>query len=886
MSLAEIPPFTDSSPAVLRTAAENVEPRTMADDDREHDSHTHNEKNCRHCGLPLPPSDHAVTEEHAFCCAGCKTAFALISSEGLNEYYALRQRFADGKTQAVSPELIDASFIDLDAPRFWEHHVLRLPDGSAQVVLRLQGIHCAACVWLLERLPQIEHAIIDSRVNLPKATIQLTWRPDMMPLSAVASTIGHLGYKVVPLVNSKREREQRQVLRKQLIQIAIAGACSGNVMLLAIAIYCGQWTGMAVEHLQLLRLASTVVGLVSLLGPGAVFFRGAWAAIRARTSHMDLPIALGLGVGAVSGAWNTLTGSGELYYDSLSMLVFFLLIGRALQSWQQRSACESVDLLQQLTPAIAVRVRDGQLETIAIDDVNAGDTLEVRSGQTMPVDGTVVYGSSEVDTSLLTGESKLQTIRVGSQVIAGTLNRTCTVRVRADRVGAQTRLAKLLDSIERAGISKAPVVQWADRISGIFVTVVLCLAVVVGVSWWFYDRSVWNERVIAVLIVACPCALGLATPLSIAVALGRSARQGILIKGGDTLQRLSTTGILVLDKTGTLTTGHVTIHEWFGSTDALRYAAALESQSNHPVAQAVMRYFESHPTLLKDRDARVASDRNIRTSNTWQQVSNLTTHMGSGVSGYIDEHQVLVGNLELLNASSISMKAEIQRRYDHILKQGLSPLLVAVDGEVQAIAAVGDDIRPEARRVISQMEQRGWQVHILSGDHGDIVAKVGNRLGLKSDRCRGNVSPEGKLQAIRVFQSRGLPVMMVGDGVNDAAALAAADVGIAVRGGAEASMQAADVYLSSGSLEGILTTIDLSRRALRVIRRNSSASLIYNITSVTLAAIGWLHPLAAALLMPASSLTVVSVTLWGYSRKTTSAIESTNAQAIVEGQAA
>ncbi len=245
-------------------------------------------------------------------------------------------------------------------------------------------------------------------------------------------------------------------MRSQLVQIAIAGACSGNVMLIALGIYLGEWTGMAAEHLQLLRFACTAVGLVSLLGPGSVFFRGAWAAIRARTPHMDLPIALGLGVGAGSGVWNTLAGHGELYYDSLSMLVFLLLIGRALQAWQQRSACDAVDLFTTIDSRYARRVRDGLVETVPVEELAVGDCLEVSAGDVLPVDGVVVMGTSEIDTSLLTGESFPQVVEVGHEVTAGTLNRSRTIRIQAQRVGGETRLAGLLTAIERAGIQKTP----------------------------------------------------------------------------------------------------------------------------------------------------------------------------------------------------------------------------------------------------------------------------------------------------------------------------------------------------------------------------------------------------------------------------------------------
>jgi Cu2+-exporting ATPase len=471
----------------------------------------------------------------------------------------------------------------------------------------------------------------------------------------------------------------------------------------------------------------------------------------------------------------------------------------------------------------------------------------------MPADGVVVMGHSEIDASLLTGESLPQAVSVGSPVVAGTFNRSRTLRIRAERVGAKSRLGSLLDAIERVGLQKTPIVQWADRISGNFVRVVLVIAVVVGCTWWFLDREVWSERVIAVLIVACPCALGLATPLAIAVGLGRAARRGILIKGGDTLQRLSQPGILVLDKTGTLTAGKLSVLAWEGTAASLAVAAAVEHHASHPVAAAVRDYNNAQSSR--------------QTTSYDLDVADLETHLGCGVSARIDGREAIVGNRELMLRRGVVVSPAIDRQLLEIAARGQSPLLVAVDGAIAAVAALGDSLRPEAAQVIQRLRERGWSIHVLSGDHPHIVRQIGAALGLPAENCWGAISPEAKLDAIRRFQTSGKPVIMVGDGVNDAAALAAADVGIAIRGGAEASLQAADVYLANGSLQGIEEIMSTSTRTLRVIRRNSVASLLYNLTSVTLAAVGWLHPLAAALLMPASSLTVVSVTLWGFWRR-------------------
>ena len=835
MERAVSPPgyFEGEWPEGVAPAGESVEPVSQVPSGA-----------CLHCGLPI------VEEEFAsgFCCNGCYAAYGLIRGQGLEQYYELRRRLGQGKEGLlpISVDLLEESFVDLDAPRYWQSHVTPLPQGRVQTTMRLQGIHCAACVWLLERLPQYQAGVIDARVSLARSTIELIWDPGRVQLSHIARQLAKFGYRASPLTNSTREMEKKRQQRQELIRIGIAGACMGNVMLLAIAIYAGEWSGIAEEHRQLLRIASAVLGLVSLLGPGAIFFRGAWAAIRMRTPHMDMPVALGLGVGLLSGLWNTLWGFGELYFDSLTMLVFFLLIGRTLQSRQQQAACESVDLLQQLTPGTARRVRDGMVEAIAIETIMVGDTLEILAGQTIPVDGVVIMGETEIDRSLLTGESLPISVQKGDDVVAGTLNRSQTIRMTVEAVGEETRLGKLVEQIHRASVNKAPVVQWSDRISGIFVLVVLALAVLVGGAWWFIDRSVWVDRVIALLIVACPCALGLATPLAIAVALGRAAKRGVLIKGGDTLQRLVQPGILLLDKTGTITEGSLQVERWYGSTESLGYAAALEESSRHPIAEAIRTAWR------------------LRTQGEPPPVGeDLRQTFGSGIEGVIGQQPVMVGSGEWMRRMGVAIPEAMLAWESESLSRGLSPIWVAKNGEAIALGALADRIRPEVGGVIQRLTAKGWQVGMISGDHDEIVAGVGKALGLESAWVWGGMMPESKLAKVEALKRQGRPVVMVGDGVNDAAALAAADIGVAVRGGAEVSLQAADIFLASGTLVGIEDVMETGKKTLAVIARNARVSLGYNILAVTLASVGWLHPLLAALLMPISSLSVVAVTVLG-----------------------
>ncbi|MFN9549364.1 MAG: heavy metal translocating P-type ATPase [Pirellulaceae bacterium] len=799
---------------------------------------------CLHCRTPL-------SEEgwDGYCCGGCKAAHRWITSQGMEDYYRLRDRWDEGRWEPVDGSLAEESYAELDAPGFWKEHVEGVQGGWMEVTLRLHGLHCAACVWLLERLPQWVPGVIASRVQMSRRTIQLVFDPQATSLSQVGRQIAKAGYRVSPLGSAQEERLQRQEQRQEWMRIGIAFACSGNAMMLAAALYAGSWYGMASEHLQLMRWASCVVGLVALLVPGAVFFRGAWQAIVHRTPHMDLPVALGLGAGAISGLWNTLRGEGELYYDSLSMLVLLLLVGRMIQGRQQRAAVRAVDLLHQVMPRSTKRIRDGLVEAVAVESLQPGDTIEVDPGRTIPVDGRVVQGSSAIDTAVLTGESTPKPVVPGDGVTAGSLNLHTTVRIEALSVGEQTRMGQLVRSIEQAMRHRAPILQWADAASGWFVQIVLAWAIVVGAIWWQVDRSVWVERVVTVLIVACPCALGLATPLAVAVGMGSAARRGIWIRGSNTFQLLTEPRWLFLDKTGTLTEGQMRLQRWQGSPTWLAAAAALEGTSLHPVAMSIVQGW-------KERSG----------GETVPLATECRSHPGQGVEGVIEGRKLRVGSwrwVDPMVADRLSLVPwkELESRW---LAEGLSPVWVVSGGAVVAMGGVADALRPEACQAVARWKAQGLRVGLLSGDHPEIVRQTAKLAGIDPESTWGGATPEEKLRVIQERRSAGQRVWMVGDGVNDGAALAAADVGIAMRGGAEISLQAAGVYLASGSLDGIDQARDLAGRTMTSIRRNAIASLSYNLFSISLASLGWLHPLTAALLMPLSSITVILVTLLGH----------------------
>ncbi|HEX7019243.1 MAG TPA: heavy metal translocating P-type ATPase [Gemmatimonadaceae bacterium] len=782
---------------------------------------------CAHCGLPVPPGrvDHGAGPQ--FCCVGCDTAYAILHANGLDQYY----RFTDRREAPVRST--GRSYEEFDDPTFHALYVKPLPSGRAEVELYLEGVHCASCVWLVERVPLLAAGVVSAELEIRRSLARVVWEPASVSLSSVARTLDALGYPPHPFRGVRRDLVRRREDRAMLARIGVAGAIAGNVMLAALALYSGWVSGMEHEYVRFFRWMSLLLVTPALAYPGRVFFAGAWSALRARTLHMDVPIAVGLAAGYVQGAVNTIRDAGPVYFDGLATLVFFLLVGRYLQQRGQRAAADASELLYSLTPSSARVVgTDDEVREVPREALLAGMTIDVRPGDTLAGDGIVTRGDTQLDMSLLTGESRPARVKVGASVFAGTVNLSSPIRVQLSAAGETTRVAQIMRQVEESARRRAPVVETANRMAAWFVGMVLALAAVTCLAWYPRDPAGAVNHAIALLIVTCPCALALSTPLAVSMAIGRAARAGIFIKGGDALERLARPGVVFLDKTGTLTQGRTALLTWYGADWVKPLVLALESDSSHPVARA---FSAAWPTVKAPR------------ASASEYVA------GGGIVGAVNGHDVVVGSPRFVAARTPGAAASA---WEARIPPEVTPVLVVVDGAVVAAAGIGDPLRADARAAIEALRARGWRTYILSGDAPSVVEAVGGALGFVPDDCVGGVSPEEKLSTIERAR-RETSVVMVGDGINDAAAMAAASVGIGVHGGAEACLATADIYLTRAGLRPLVDLVTGADRTLRVIRRNLAFSLAYNLVGASLAMAGVLTPLIAAILMPASSLTVV-----------------------------
>jgi len=748
---------------------------------------------CDHCGLPVPAGLVDPEAERQFCCGGCRVAFDVIQGAGLDRYYRIRERVDEPGRPATSS---GRRYQEFDDPSFLELYGRQTPEGLATVDLYLEGVHCAACVWLVERTPIVIPGVSDCRLDIGRSQATVVWNPETTSLSQVARFLDSIGYPCYPFRGVTSREIERRADRAFLIRIAVAGAVAGNIMLLAFALYGGAFHGMETEYEQLFRWVSMVLSLPSVLWCAAVFYRGAWGSLRTRTLHMDVPISVGILAGFTWGCVNTIRGQGEIYFDSVTILIFLLLVGRFVQRRQQRSAARATELLFSLAPTSARLVVDDDIREVPIAALVPGSVVELKAGDTAPADGVVRDGTSSLDRSLLTGESRPVEVVAGDPVHAGTVNLTGRLLVEVRTTGENTRVGRLLRLVEENASRRAPVVRLADRISGWFVASVLTLALATLLIWLRLDPEHAVDHAVALLIVSCPCALGLATPLAVAAAVGRAANRGILVKGGDALEELARTGRMILDKTGTLTEGRMAVIRWTGDDWARAAAAELAN--------------DSQPAPGSDVE--------------------VVAHPGRGLTGSWNGRPMLVGSPAFAEERGVGIVEPWQAEIHTAVKAGLTPVVVAADGEVAAVAALGDPVRADAAASLERIRELGWSLEVLSGDHPSTVTAVAAGLGLEG---RGGADPELKAELVRQAAADGR-VVMVGDGVNDAAALAAATVGIGVHGGAEAALA-----------------------TLSVIRRNLVFSLAYNVVAVSLAMAGLMHPLIAAILMPLSSITVV-----------------------------
>jgi cation-transporting ATPase V len=727
--------------------------------------------------------------------------------------------------------------------------------------LAVEGMSCASCAARVQRALAGQPGVGEVRVNLASGRSHVVYDPEQTSVDDLAQTLQRIGYRVGPARAGKAAGDQanRREQRAWLWRVALAAPLAAAVLVLGWAAADDRWA----------RWASLALTVPVQFVAGWPFLRS--AAERARTlgANMDTLIAVGTLAAFCFSAYEIFAG-GDLYFDTAAVIVALILVGRYLEARARGAASGAVRKLLELGTEEARIVVEGQERTVPVERVRVGDLVRVRAGERIPVDGRVVAGTAAVDESMLTGESAPVENGEGDRVAGATLNLNGALTVRATAVGADTALARIVRLLEQAQSGKASVERLADRVSGVFVPVVLAIAVLTFLGWWLLggDPTGGLIAAVAVLIIACPCALGLATPTAIMVGTGRGAALGLLINGPEILERSRRIDTVVFDKTGTLTRGELTVTDVRVAAseqrdEVLRVAAALEAGSAHPIARAIAA---ANPASPPD-------------------VAGFAEVAGHGVEGRVGGRLAVVGGRRLIVDRGVELPADVGRATAELEAAGGTVVLVAWDGRARAAIGVADTPKPEAHAVVDELHGMGLQVALLTGDNARTAEAVAADLGI--ERVLSEVLPEDKVAEIRGLQEEGRVVAMVGDGINDAPALAQADLGVAIETGTDVAIEAADITLMSGHLEGVLDALRLARRTYRHIVQNLGWAFAYNVAAIPLAAVGVLNPVIAAAAMALSSVSVVanSLRLRRFRRATTASTTTGSPQAATSASA-
>ena len=783
---------------------------------------------CDLCAEPCDPSPGAPADGLSFCCAGCRNVYAILMESGAA---APGQNLRDTELFRKSLKL---GLVSVSAGG--KSNAPAIPQGAVEErTFHVRGMWCSSCAWLIEHVLQKESGVEAATVFFTSDILRLRYSPQVLPLERLTFRLSSLGYALEASSGEARDRSPER--RADLLRVGISAFLWLNVMMLNLAVYFGIFEELSASMRRLLPFVVMVLSAPVVFYCAIPILRAAIAGLRVGVVRMETLLALGISAAWGYSAIQAFRGGGHIYFDISCAIVTLVLLGKYVERNAKDGTARSVAMLYQMLPAKARILKDGRERFIAIDALRPGDIFLVKAGERIPADGGVLEGESFADESILTGESHPTPKHAGDVVAGGSLNSGGVLQVRVSAVGDDTVLARIVASVEAALMRRSEIERIADRISRIFVPAVIALAAGIGV--WAVVAGLGPAdamlRAITVLVIACPCALGIATPLAVTAAVGSASRRGIVISDTRALERISRIDTVLLDKTGTVTEGRFALLN--GETSDLAIVAALEASSEHPLGLAVVDAARLHGFPV-------------------QEAKHVEICKGRGVRGLVGGLQAFCGNRTLLRESGLVVPASIEGTAHEWEAQGFTVAFYGWAGQVRGALQFGDRIRADAMELIDGLRGKGLDVRLVSGDSGATTASVAQSLGL--DKFYAEVLPDQKQSLVRELQDKGMCVAMVGDGVNDAPALAQANLGIAMGSGTALAMKAAGVVLMGNQLGRVTEVFTLARRTLRVVRQNLFWAFFYNVAGITLAASGKLNPIVAAGAMVTSSLFVIA----------------------------
>jgi len=778
---------------------------------------------CNHCHLEFSESVMIKEGDLNFCCKGCQGVYHLLSDEGLDSFYNKM-----GQTKLDPPKERYEDSANFDSKAFYERFVTLNDEGFSEVSLIIEGIHCAACVWLNEKALHKMEGVVDAHINYTNSKARITWSDSTVKLSEIIDMIRAIGYNAFGYDRELQESRANSERKEYYLRMAVATFASMNIMWIAVAQYAGYFTGIRQDVKTILNVAEWVLATPVLFYSGWIFFRGAYFGIRNKIVNMDILVATGASLTYVYSIYITLLQKGEAYFDSVAMIITFVLLGKFLEKLSKKNAADTLDIISKHVPNEVKIQRENEIINLNVNEVNVGDIIIINAGEKAAIDGSVLEGEGSFDESSLTGESDSIFKSKEDKIISGTTSIDANIKYLATKDFSHSTLSNLMNLLETSMAKKPHIEQVANKLSEYFSSVILALSFITFVVWYFWPHSFEVSFMvgISVIIIACPCALALATPVATLVGLGLGAKRGILFKEAAQLETLAKIDTLVVDKTGTLTeaTLHVSSCEIEGY-DELLYS--LTCNSHHPVSKAISTYLSQENSLL-----------------TCKILDEVETLSARGLKASYQGDTLLGGNLALMRENGINIESDKEYGF-----------YFAVNSNVVGKILLRDTIKEDAKKSIQKIQKLGIEVTILSGDNEAEVKRVATELGVVN--FAAHFSPTDKVEYVSRLQNEGKKVMMAGDGVNDILALSKAEIAVAMGSGSDIAIDVSDVVLLNSSLTSLHEAFKISNVTYSLIKQNLAISLIYNAVTIPLAMMGYIIPLIAAISMSISSLLVV-----------------------------
>ncbi len=775
---------------------------------------------CTHCHLEFDESVMIKEEDYYFCCNGCQGVYHLLKEDGLDSFYD-----KIGKNTIAPPVAVGQDSSNFDMDSFKQRYIKTTKDGFSKIDLIIEGIHCAACIWLNEKVLDQTEGIVEASINFTNNKAKIVWDEDIIKLSQIIDKIRSIGYNAYPYDRTDSEKKATQNQRDYFLRMSIAIFASMNIMMIDVAKYTGFFTGMDYEVLRLVHMAEFIFSTPVLFYSGWIFFRGGYYGLKNRILNMDFLVATGATLTYIYSLTVLFGADGHSYFDSVAMIITFVLVGKYLEVIGKKGAVDTMDKIKSQIPLEATIIKDDGKAVVPLDKIQIGDIIEVKHGEKASVDGIVTTGISSFDESSISGESIPITKNIGSKIYSGTINVGQVIRYEAKKDYANSTLNNIVELLEDSLNSKPEIENTTNELSKYFSVAIVSIALFSFLGWYFYNYNFENALIIAisVIVIACPCALALATPIASLIGVSWLSREGLLFKEAKFIETFAKVDTIVLDKTGTITTGKLSVikaNDKSLKENEINILYSLVDSSTHPVSIAIKIYLEKSYTSLKHIEL-----------DEIKQLPSL------GIEAKYQNKIVFGGRVEEFD--------EYENTVYHF----------KIDDKVLATFELEDTIRDDAKDTIAYLKKENIEVIMCSGDNDKVVSKVASQVGITNYKSK--MSPIDKANFITELKNQNKIVVMAGDGINDALALSRADLSIAMGNGADISIAVSDVVILNDNLNGLKKSIYISKRTFNFIKQNLAISLIYNIVTIPIAIAGFVIPLVAALSMSLSSLLVV-----------------------------